>query len=161
VSLITSIFSTICSGGASLGGKIIEIAVAVVVLIAVIGGCYLYLHHKNVAIAAAQAAAIQSQTELSSVIAANAEDQKLIEALRAQQVQAEAARVAMTARAQVLQDSVASIQSLIDREAVVFPIAPVASTSARVVGKDAVVAPVLSETLAELAKSQTLPGAKP
>ena len=151
----------ISCGGASLGGKIVEIAVAVVVLIAVVGGCYLYLHHKNAEIAVAQAVTIQMQTQLSAVVAANGEDQKIIDAMRAQQVRAEAARVAMAARDQVIQNSVASIQGLIDREAVVFPITPVASAATRVVGKDAAVAPVLAETLAELAKRQTLPGAKP
>ena len=161
MSLFTSMVGAISCGGASLGGKIVEIAVAVVVLIAVVGGCYLYLHHKNAEIAVAQAVTIQMQTQLSAVVAANGEDQKIIDAMRAQQVRAEAARVAMAARDQVIQNSVASIQGLIDREAVVFPITPVVSAGTRVVGKDAAVAPVLAETLAELAKRQTLPGAKP
>jgi len=166
VGIISNLVSIVSTGVAGIGGKIVSIAIGVVILIAVLGGCYLYLHDKNLALAKAEASLTLAQSELSSAATANAADLQTIDALRAQELQAQAAQVAMNTRDQAIQTSAATIQSSIDRDAIDCPaltplpitgntIAPIAVT------KDGIVAPVLGDALAALGAAQANQGTTP
>ena len=159
IGIFSGLVSAVLTGGASIYAKIGQVAIPAAIAIALCGGGYLYVHEINVALLAARAAATQLQQELAAVTGANSANLKTIDALRAQQMQSEAARMSMDTRDRIAASSAASIQTLIDRDSMICPTVATAGAAAVVAGADGSIAPVLRDTLAALAAAQSPPGA--
>ena len=164
--IISSLAGAVATGGASIGAKIMSYVIGAVILTAIFGGAYFYIHEKNLALAKAQNSLTQAQSQLVVAVAANGADVQTIAALRAQQVQDQAAQMAMDIRDRISQGTAATIQTLIDRESGTCATLPSVSITANpklpiVVAKDNTVAPVLSDALAALAAVQAGQGKTP
>ena len=150
----TTAIEAVSTGGASIGAKMIESMISVLVVCAIFFGAYFYLHHKNEQIASAQAEAVQVRSQISTLVATNDEDQKMIDALRAQQLQSDIARNEMKTRDQIMRNTAAAIQSMIDRATVAMPVPHPVLVRPGLGAKDAAMAPVLAQTMAALAAGE-------
>ena len=108
IGIFSGLVSAVLTGGASIYAKIAQVAIPAAIAIALCGGGFLYLHEKNLALLAARATVNQLEQELAAVTGANSANLKTIEALRARQMQSEAARMSMDTRDRIAARSAAS-----------------------------------------------------
>jgi len=108
IGIFSGLVSAALTGGASVYAKLAQVAIPVAIAIALCGGGCLYVREKNLALLAARATTNQLQRELAAVTGANSANLKTIEALRAQQMQSEAARMSMDTRDRIAARSAAS-----------------------------------------------------
>ena len=146
----TTVIEAVSTDGASIGVKMIKGIISVIIVCMMFFGAYFYMHHKNEQISSARKETIQIESQISALVATNDEDQKMIDALRAQQLQSDIARSEMRTRDQIIRNSAAAIQSMIDRTAGMELIPHPVLVRPDLMAKDAPMAPVLAQTMAAL-----------